>query len=54
MNLTPEQMTLGRRNFLKTIAGVPAVAAVGAAAVMKGPVRGGPVRVGVRTARTMP
>ena len=27
MNLTPEQMANGRRNFLKTIAGVPAVAA---------------------------
>jgi predicted dehydrogenase len=46
MNLTPEQVAIGRRNFLKTIAGVPAVAAVGAAAAMKGPVRGGPVKVG--------
>jgi predicted dehydrogenase len=46
MNLTPEQQALGRRNFLKAIAGVPAVAGLGAAAAMKGPVRGGPVRVG--------
>ena len=46
MNLTPEQMAVGRRNFLKAIAGVPAVAALGAAAEMRGPVRGGPVRVG--------
>jgi predicted dehydrogenase len=46
MNLTPEQMTNGRRNFLKTVAGVPAVAALGAAAMVKGPVKGGKVRVG--------
>ncbi len=46
MHLTPEQETLGRRNFLKALAGTPAMAALGAAAVLKGPVRGGPVRVG--------
>jgi predicted dehydrogenase len=46
MNLTPEQMATGRRNFLKTIAGVPAVAALGAASMAKGPVKGGRVRVG--------
>jgi predicted dehydrogenase len=46
MNLTPEQMANGRRNFLKTIAGVPAVAALGAASMVKGPVKGGRVRVG--------
>jgi predicted dehydrogenase len=46
MNLTPEQMASGRRNFLRTIAGVPAVAALGAAAMVKGPVKGGRVRVG--------
>jgi hypothetical protein len=46
MNLTPEQMAAGRRNFLKALAGTPALAALGAAAVLKGPVRGGPVRVG--------
>jgi predicted dehydrogenase len=46
MNLTPEQMAKGRRNFLKTIAGIPAVAALGAAEAVKGPVKGGKVRVG--------
>ena len=46
MNLTREQQTIGRRNFLKALAGTPALAALGAAAVVKGPVRGGPVRVG--------
>src|SRR5436309_6247821 len=46
MHLTPEQETLGRRNFLKALAGTPALAALGAAAAMKGPVRGGPVKVG--------
>jgi predicted dehydrogenase len=46
MNLTPEQLAKGRRNFLKAIAGVPAVAALGAAAVTKAPVKGGRVRVG--------
>lgn len=46
MNLTPEQRELGRRNFLKAVAGVPAVIGLGAGAVAQGPVRGGPVRVG--------
>jgi predicted dehydrogenase len=46
MNLTPDQMAAGRRNFLRTIAGVPAVAALGAAAMVKGPVKGGRLRVG--------
>jgi predicted dehydrogenase len=46
MNLTPEQMGTGRRTFLKTIAGVPAVAALGAASMAKGPVKGGRVRAG--------
>jgi predicted dehydrogenase len=46
MNLTPEQEALGRRNFLKALAGTPALAAFGAAAAFKGPVRGGPVKVG--------
>ena len=46
MNLTPEQETIGRRNFLKALAGTPALAALGAAAAVKGPVRGGPVKVG--------
>jgi len=46
MNLTPEQEELGRRNFLRALAGMPALAALGAAAVVKGPVPGGPVRLG--------
>ena len=46
MNLTPEQQELGRRNFMRALAGTPAVAALGAAAAVKGPVRGGPVRLG--------
>jgi predicted dehydrogenase len=46
MTLTPERVAQGRRNFLKILAGTPALAALGAAAAMKGPVRGGPVRVG--------
>jgi predicted dehydrogenase len=46
MNLSPEQLAAGRRNFLRAIAGVPAVAALGAAAVVKGPVKGGRVKIG--------
>jgi predicted dehydrogenase len=46
MNLTPEQQELGRRNFLRVLAGTPAIAALGAAAAFRGPVRGGPVRLG--------
>jgi predicted dehydrogenase len=46
MNLTPEQQELGRRNFMRVLAGTPALAALGAAAASKGPVRGGPVRLG--------
>src|SRR5437763_8458158 len=46
MHLTPEQEAIGRRNFLKALAGTPALAALGAAAAVKGPVPGGPVRVG--------
>lgn len=46
MNLTPEQQELGRRNFLRVLAGTPAVAALAAGAYVKGPVRGGPVKVG--------
>lgn len=47
MTLTPEQQTVGRRNFLKAVAGVPALAGLGVAAMTSGPVAGGPVRVGV-------
>ncbi len=46
MMLTPEQEELGRRNFIKVLAGTPALAVLGGAAFMKGPLRGGPVRVG--------
>ena len=46
MNLTPEQQELGRRNFMRVLAGAPALAALGAAAAARGPVRGGPVRLG--------
>ena len=46
MTLTSEQRAIGRRNFLKALAGTPALATLGAATMMKGPVRGGPVRVG--------
>ena len=46
MTLTPEQRAVGRRNFLKAVAGVPALAGLGVAAATRGPVRGGPVRVG--------
>ncbi len=47
MILTPEQRAIGRRNFLKALAGTPALATLGAAAAMRGPVRGGPVRLGL-------
>jgi len=47
MNLTDEQKELGRRNFLKAIVGAPALVAFGAAAVARGPLRGGPVRAAV-------
>lgn len=46
MNLTPEQQAVGRRNFLKAVAGVPALAGLGVAVVARGPVAGGPVQVG--------
>ena len=46
MDLPPDQIASGRRNFLKAVAGVPAVAALGAAAIAKGPLKGGRVKVG--------
>src|SRR5688572_33060504 len=46
MTITPERAAEGRRNFLKILAGTRALAALGVRAAMKGPVRGGPVRVG--------
>ena len=47
MDLSDEMKDRGRRNFLKALAGVPAVAALGAAAVIRGPIRGGPVKFAV-------
>lgn len=47
MFLTPEQEELGRRTFLKALAGTPALGLLAAAAAMKGPVPGGPVRLGI-------
>jgi predicted dehydrogenase len=44
--LKPDDIALGRRNFLKALAGTPALATLGAAAAMKGPLSGGPVRLG--------
>ena len=46
MHLTPEEQATGRRNFLRAIAGVPVVAGLGAAALARGPITGGPVRLG--------
>jgi predicted dehydrogenase len=45
MNLSEEQKTLGRRNFIKAVAGVPALVALGGVALTRGPVRGGPVKL---------
>jgi predicted dehydrogenase len=45
--LSDEQRELGRRTFLKALAGTPAVALLGAAAIARAPLRGGPVRVGI-------
>ena len=47
MNLTEAQKEQGRRNFLKALAGTPALAALGAAISVRGPVGGGPVRAAV-------
>jgi predicted dehydrogenase len=47
MNLTPSQKEIGRRNFLKALAGTPALAALAGAAALEGPKKGGPVKVGM-------
>jgi predicted dehydrogenase len=47
MNLTEEQKEQGRRNFLKALAGTPALAALGVAVSARGPVKGGPVKAAV-------
>ena len=44
MNLTPQARKIGRRNFLKAVAGTSALAALGTTATLRGPVKGGPVR----------
>jgi predicted dehydrogenase len=44
MNLTDEQKEIGRRNFLKALAGTPALAALAGTAAVKGPKKGGPVK----------
>jgi predicted dehydrogenase len=46
MALTPEEIARGRRNFMKALAGVPPLVAFGAAAALRGPRRGGPVKAG--------
>jgi predicted dehydrogenase len=46
VRLTPEQRAIGRRNFLRALAGTPALATLGGASAMAAPVRGGPVRIG--------
>jgi predicted dehydrogenase len=45
MALTAEARKIGRRNFLKAAGGVSALAALGTTAIVRGPSRGGPVRV---------
>ena len=42
MNLTPEQQAIGRRTFLKALAGTPALAALGGAAACAAPCGAGP------------
>jgi predicted dehydrogenase len=44
--MSPTRAADGRKNFLKAIARVPAVRALGDASKTRGPVKGGPVRVG--------
>jgi predicted dehydrogenase len=44
MNLTPELKDKGRRNFMKALAGTPALVALGAATATRGPVPGGAVK----------
>ena len=46
MVLTPEDVAIGRRNFLKAMAGAPPLLAFGVAAALRGPIRGGPVKAG--------
>jgi predicted dehydrogenase len=45
MNLTAEVRKIGRRNFLKAAGGVSALAALGTTAIVRGPSKGGAIRV---------
>jgi predicted dehydrogenase len=45
--LTPEMQSAGRRNFLKAMGGVAALATWGSAVALRGPKRGGPVRAAI-------
>jgi predicted dehydrogenase len=47
MHLTEELKEQGRRNFLKALAGTPALVAFGAAVAARGPISGGPVKAAV-------
>ena len=48
LNLSEEQKQIGRRNFLKVVVGAPALLALGAAAISRGPISfGPPVRAAV-------
>ena len=47
MNLTEEQKNMGRRNFLKALAGTPALVTLGVAAAARGPIPGGPIKAAV-------
>jgi predicted dehydrogenase len=46
MILTSELRAIGRRNFLRTLAGTPALATLNAASLGQEPLSGGPVRIG--------
>ena len=46
MILTPEQRAIGRRTFMKALAGTPALATLDVASATPQPLRGGPVRLG--------
>src|SRR5437870_3576687 len=47
MDLTDEMKDRGRRNFLKAVAGAPALVAFGVATAARGPIKGGPVKAAV-------
>jgi predicted dehydrogenase len=47
MYLTEELKDQGRRNFMKALAGTPALVALGASIATRGPIHGGPVKAAV-------